>query len=109
MEMAIKRGRDSEREMVEGRGGGRGRDRSRDRDLEFATERKRGGGEREGWWRDREGLGGGGRERENSKRIVALGPFGPIQQPVLAILPAQINTSILQIDTASTKTLLISE
>ena len=65
MEMAIKRGGDSEREMVEERGG-RGRDRSRDRDREFATERKRGGGEREGWWRDREGLGGGG-ERELEK------------------------------------------
>ena len=50
----------------------------------------------------------GKRERDRT-RIVALGPFGPIQQPVLAILPAQINTTILQINTASTKTLLISE
>ena len=53
--------------------------------------------------------GEGERERERTRtrkleywRMVALGPFGPVQQPVLAILQAQISTTILQTDTTST-------
>ena len=44
--------------------------------------------------------GEGERERERTRtrkleywRMVALGPFGPVQQPVLAILQAQISTT----------------
>ena len=35
-------------------------------------------------------------------RIVALGPLGPIQQPVLATLQTQINATIPQANTIST-------
>ena len=38
-----------------------------------------------------------------------LGPFGPIYQPVLAILQAQINTTIPQTDIISTNKQLINE
>ena len=39
------------------------------------------------------------RERDNSNwktLIVALVPFGPISQPVLAMLPTQISTTMLR-------------
>ena len=35
-------------------------------------------------------------------RIVALGPFGHVQQPVLAVLQTQINTTTLPADVIST-------